>query len=531
MPFFNDNFIGNVFRLWERIFWRKRGVKMEMAKSVYQDEDGKIHEHYTFFTIEAFAIHTEYALRRYFRGVSGKIKSMRVRFSLPDFNIFEVFAPQFAFEGIRIVPNMNNPKGYALAVTFGNDGQDTDQGSGTTSYNNNGDFLYVAVNGTSDITAMSYNSVSMTELGTTYTTSWSGREHSTWTLVNPAQGANNIVATAGANWQFLMFSASGVDQTTPTSGLTTKAEETSANPTIAITTTVNNAYAIASGQCNGVVVAGTNTTQMEYSAGGSFSLHRSTNAVSPAGSFTINITMLSGAWRLRGFGLNPSSTPVTVTPSAQVANFSIPAYTAKHGSTVSPTAQVATFSTPAPTISLPNSVAVGVQTATFSIPAYIVEAGNNTVAVNTQTATFDIPAYSVLRGWTLAVNTQIATFSTPAPTISLPNSVAVGVQTATFSIPAYAVNHGSTISPSAQTATFSIPAYTVTAQTKVQPGVQTATFTLPAYTVTGELNIVISAAVQVLTFSLPSLYKVGAVWRKVGRSTSADWTRVSRNNN
>lgn len=195
------------------------------------------------------------------------------------------------------------------AVAISNSASDTDQGSGTVSYNNNGDFLFVNVNSNfNTVSAMTYNGVAMTELGTQYFTTWSGRYHNTFYLVNPATGTHDIVTTGGANWQFVIFSATGVDQTTPTSGLTTKADTTSTNPTIAITTTVDNAFAIASGQMNGSSPpsAGANTTQVLFDTGGAFGIWRSTNAVSPAGAFTINVTANSGDYRFRGFGLNPA---------------------------------------------------------------------------------------------------------------------------------------------------------------------------------------------------------------------------------
>jgi len=161
----------------------------------------------------------------------------------------------------------------------------------------------------------------------------------------------------------------------------------------------------------------------------------------------------------------PFSTPITVTPAALVATFSIPAVTvaAVKNVTTTPSAQVVTASIPASTVSLPKVVAVNTQVATFSIPLYTVLAGTVTVSPSALVATFSIPAYTASTGNTVAVNTQ----------------------TATFSIPAYSVALGSVISPET----------------------------------------------QVLTLSLPTLYKVGSVWTKTPRATNATWGRTSRNSN
>lgn len=194
-----------------------------------------------------------------------------------------------------------------MAITFGNSGYDNDQASGTTSYNNNGDFLVVNVNSTSnDVTGVTYAGVAMTQQGTTQQTSWSSRYHSTWILTNPAQGANDIVTTGGANWQFIMFSVSGVDQTTPTSGDVNGGDQSGTNPSLSVTTTVDNAYPVAIGQIQQTATAGTNTTLVVSESGGANYVFRSTNAVSPAGAFTIQTTASSGGYRLHGFGINPA---------------------------------------------------------------------------------------------------------------------------------------------------------------------------------------------------------------------------------
>lgn len=134
-----------------------------------------------------------------------------------------------------------------------------------------------------------------------------------------------------------------------------------------------------------------------------------------------------------------AATGVTVTPSAQVATFSVPAYTVKRGATQTPLAQVATFSVPAYTVKLPKTVAVTTQVAIFSIPAYVIAGdGNITVTPSAQVLTASIPAYTIVLGKIVEVSTQVATLSIPASTIVLERNIIIGAltQVLTFSIPA-----------------------------------------------------------------------------------------------
>ncbi len=316
MPWYKDSWTGNAFRFLERITWKELGkIEFQAAKYYHVDAEGKVCDRYEFYTFEAAIIHSEYLLRAYLKGVIAKAKVQihKIRnLQIPDFT--GVFMPQFAFSGASFVPNMNDPEGYAFAVNVFTSTYDTDQGSATTAFVNNGDFLYVATNGTgSGSTAATYAGAAMTQIGTSYNHTSTSRFHTTWGKTTPAPGNNNVVVTGSANWQFVMFCANGVSQSSPTSGLTTGSETTAANPTIAVTTTVNNAVVIASGQVLGSTpTAGANTSLIIEGVGASFFIFRSTSPVAVAGAFTINITAGSGSYMLRGFGLNPETANVVV---------------------------------------------------------------------------------------------------------------------------------------------------------------------------------------------------------------------------
>lgn len=126
---------------------------------------------------------------------------------------------------------------------------------------------------------------------------------------------------------------------------------------------------------------------------------------------------------------NSGATNVTVTPTAQVDTFSIPAYTVKRGWVTFPFVQVDTFSIPPPTVSLPKVVSVNPQVATFSIPSYNVIMSGVIVQANPQTVTFSIPAYQVKTYALVMPNGQTLTFTVPAYTIVVEANITISPNT------------------------------------------------------------------------------------------------------
>lgn len=132
-----------------------------------------------------------------------------------------------------------------------------------------------------------------------------------------------------------------------------------------------------------------------------------------------------------------TSTPVTVSPSAQVATFSIPAYTVKHGSTMTPSAQVGTFSVPSYVVSIKATISPSAQVVTFTIPAYSVILADINIAANVQALTFSIPTYQVKTYVLLMPNGQTLTFTIPAYTVVTEANIVLtpNTLTLTFTLP------------------------------------------------------------------------------------------------
>lgn len=341
------------------------------------------------------------------------------------------------------------------------------------------------------VSSVTYNGVSLTHV----VTSDSGYDAAIYRLLAPSSGANNLVwtfsGTTGAT--FGSVSLHGVHQTTPT-GATNGGTGTSNSPSNSLTTTAANSYLVDSIYRNNAntMTAGAgqtefqdNVTQVFGSEGGGASY----KAATTVGSYSMAWSWSSStAWSQALAEVLEAVSATIITPAAQVVTASLPTRTIKTGNTRSATAQVATFSIPTYTVKLPKLVAVAAQVATFSIPTYVIDAGGNiTVATNTQTLTASLPTRSVLLDTVIGANAQVATFSTPASSVLLGDSV--------------------TITPAAQVATLSIPNYSITTQ----------------------FGAIVSVVAQALTFTLPTLEKVGGVWTKRARQTTADWSRRSFN--
>lgn len=194
-------------------------------------------------------------------------------------------------------------------ISFGNSGYDIS--SSTFSFDNNGDFLIIFVSHVDDnLTDVSYGGISMTQVGTSQFMTDFNRYFSVWVLVNPPTGSNDVTRSGGGGTDiyFGCISVIGVDQSTPYSGLNT-ASGNGSNPTLSITTTIPNAYAFSCGLFFNSASAGANTTSIQEIVGASAFSFRSTNPVSPAGSFVLNHTMSSGGYVIKGFAINPANQP------------------------------------------------------------------------------------------------------------------------------------------------------------------------------------------------------------------------------
>ena len=219
-----------------------------------------------------------------------------------------------------------------MAITFDNASAQTRflvASSGTTSHTCNGTnrLLYVTAI-TSDgqtVSGITYNGVSMTLIGTGGLDG-SNRRATTYYLVNPTSGANNIVTTlTGSSASLVVYSASytNVDQFNPILTSSTTASFTGTTMSQSLTSAIGG-YLILSGTWSaGTPTPLTNCTvrQNETAYIGSYQVD---NTVGGVGSITVGFTAGSQNFTGVGVSLKPNNIAyATFNPSDSNANITL----------------------------------------------------------------------------------------------------------------------------------------------------------------------------------------------------------------
>lgn len=490
-------FVHNIFRIYELIFWRKKGVRVENSTEAIKLEDGSMLLTYTFYTYEAMFAHAEGMFRLWVSGLISKWKNIR----FPEFD--NIFEPQFAFAGMGVTPPKGIfPKGYFFAVAL--DGTATTGGvagigssysySHTVSGANRFMAQAIAYQDNTSVSSFSYAGVGGTVGSSAYisfTTSNLSR------ITAPTTGTNTVSVSLSGATAYPMgttISFTGVDQTTPIEATNT-ATGNSTTPSLTVTTTTNNCLvldAIGIRTDSGDVTLTVNGSQTQRSNHSMSSQERqgtSTELKSTAGAVSMDWT-LSGSrnWAMVGFGVRESTaTNVTVNATVLSATFSLPAstVTAIRNASVASTVLSATFSTPARTITTSVSIAQGVLSATFSIPTY-----------------------NVVIADALITPSPIAlTFSTPAPTITTTRTVVV--------------------SSSVLVATFAVPSFTPTGTSGITVAITTipsATFSTPSPTITATRTVIISREILQLILTIPAFTVRGDFWQEKFSLSDTSWS-------
>jgi len=185
-----------------------------------------------------------------------------------------------------------------MAIAF--DAQSTTSQTGTTTTDahtctGSNLILFAGVQGgTTDIvTGVTYSGVAMTQIAKVQLPSADNRWLYLYYLVNPATGANNIVATSSGSQTVRVCGASytGVKQTGQPDASTTATQTAGATTwSMSVTSVADNCWSLAfMRQGDGTVGAGSATTMR--TVGSNFSAMFDSNAViHPAGSSTLNFT-------------------------------------------------------------------------------------------------------------------------------------------------------------------------------------------------------------------------------------------------
>lgn len=270
----------NAFRVYEIVFGRKDGIRLEMTSGLYFDEEGRQVVVYQFHTLEAALVHAEHVVRTFFK----RFRLVRVYLNVP------ALAPA----GFSVP----SPQPYLFAVAFdaATSGSSTGaQTSYTISHTTTGSnpFItsYVSTDGgqTSVVSSVAYagvNESSVNSLGNASSNSFNG----IWCKGACATGANNVVISLSASKQIYSInqSYSGAQSSSTPDANATQTDSTSPYQ-ITTTTTRDNAWVGIFARGGSNLTASTNVsfraTPFSTIVGGD-----SAGVVHPAGAFTQSIT-------------------------------------------------------------------------------------------------------------------------------------------------------------------------------------------------------------------------------------------------
>jgi hypothetical protein len=315
----NNSWTHNIFRLYEKVFWRREGIRIESSVWL-EKQNGKRVIRRKIYTFEAACAWLETLIRNLFEIDWLKVEVVSWQFAVPS---QQLQIPMFSF---------------AIALDYSNGGATVGASPATWSHTCTGSNLFLAeLNGNMassqpTTTAVSYNSVAMTNVKSLQNNASSLYcESSIWFLGSPASGANtvSVTYTIGSSGVCVSGSVSytgcqSASTADATQGISGTAQGSGQSQTL--TTVADNCWAIAVGANTGGGGGGSmsqNTFSQLWSIGpggtGRSGAQHTNGVIHPAGATTITMTP-GGAtvWSIVSASFAPLS--VTTFPrSASVA--------------------------------------------------------------------------------------------------------------------------------------------------------------------------------------------------------------------
>ena len=324
----NDQLIiPNLFRVWEKIAGRKHGIRIEHSIDCWTDEDGVYKQKYHLYSWESKLSYVERTVRVYSIWVANNLTNTikywnwKVDRLIPQFGeVFNAFRPQFVYEGFVIEPTTETrPEGYVFTeyalIPIDQGGSSTptvDIGSGSNR------IVYATTqgaNGSDSVTAISWNSESMTKQGSVQT--GSNRFQSIFSLIPTGTGSHAaaITGTLDIN-SFIVYT--GVAQTSQPHNYTSNAG-TATNYTLTVTTAGATDW-IFGCVVNGVA-ANVATGTTKFRSGGSNSANLGIDSNGVIGATTIGANWTSnGIYSMSGVSMSPYSTTTYIDSTTSAAS-------------------------------------------------------------------------------------------------------------------------------------------------------------------------------------------------------------------
>jgi hypothetical protein len=283
----------NVFRCYEWLFGRRYGVRKESDMSQCE-EDGLIKVQRRFYTLEARVAYLESLLRFQIESISWK--SWLTLF-------LSLFIP-------RSAPLVIGAIAYDTSTSVAL-GASPRSNSHTCTGSNLVLVVFTLITSASDlVTGVTYNSVAMSKVDFITRSDAGDYSISSWCLINPATGANNVTATTSSGTVgFLVSSFSGCGQTSQPDSHNTGSTGVATSITVSSTIVEANSWQVMGmGDSGGSESAGTGTTKRISGTPGGSALFDSNGALS-AGSHS-----LIGNWT--GAGTSACACLVAIAPPA-----------------------------------------------------------------------------------------------------------------------------------------------------------------------------------------------------------------------
>lgn len=333
----DQSVIYNIFRLYELVFGRETGVRIE-STTEYIREKERVTLIRKFYTTEAILVHSEIALKQYLKSIVKRMSDTlsfwqwKIDRLIPQFDsLFDSFAPQFAIEGFWTEPATERlPKGYSFAIAFdtfvaGVNGAELNGATYAHTVTGSNPGIASMHNSTPSgdvVTSTTYAGASMTQVTKRFRDGSTLQMLYLYWLGACATGANNVVVTCSVNSDNSRSASSSY------SGVSSGAAESSGDngatsgTALSVTVTTTDAGAVLVGFFqswdNSTFTNGTNYTARGTTLGSTYGDSVGTS-LSP-GANAINVTMSSsGPWTglvmsIATFTTSASSSPVPTLP-------------------------------------------------------------------------------------------------------------------------------------------------------------------------------------------------------------------------
>jgi len=316
----SESWTHNIFRVYEMLFWRQVGVRVE--SSLYSDTDGN--NVYQFYTVEALLAHTEYQLRNIFR--------------LPKFKFVPVSELQYATP----LGSFPTPRPiFNFAIAYDNAVLDS---SGSTNITTHTTANFTVTGSNITLTTCGYGQAGSATYpsnfkwggsgGTAMTTAsaniWvtgAALSVSQWYLDDVAAATQTVYVLYGTSQSRIgvgVLSLTGCASGSLGAVNTNSSTTYGSGSTVAVTTTTANSFVLSRCSANDTATASaTGTNQTLRYDGNILGDHRamgSSQTTTTAGSYTSSYTWTSGVggWVISAMEVKAGVSPITNIADARV---------------------------------------------------------------------------------------------------------------------------------------------------------------------------------------------------------------------